>query len=230
MNDAPNFDQHADSYDVDLNRGLSVSGEEREYFAKGRIQWLKHCLGRLRQQPRSAIDYGCGVGDTTVLLRDAFDLVAVLGLDVSARSLELARLKHESKQCKFLTFNAHLPAGDADLIYCNGVFHHIPATERIVALNYIFRSLKPGGFFALWENNPWNPGTRIVMSRIPFDRDASTLTPPQARKLLEGGGFQIVGINYLFWFPRILKSLRFMEPYLSHIPLGAQYQILCRKP
>jgi SAM-dependent methyltransferase len=230
MNDAPDFDQHADSYDADLNQGLSVSGEQREYFARGRVQWLKRCLLGLGQQPRSAIDYGCGVGDTTVVLRDAFDLDAVLGLDVSVRSLELARVKHESKQCKFLTFDTHIPSEDADLIYCNGVFHHIPAGERSIALNYIFRCLKPGGVFALWENNPWNPGTRIVMSRIPFDRDASTITPLQARKMLEGGGFQIIGTNYLFWFPRILKALRFIEPYLSRIPLGAQYQILCRKP
>jgi hypothetical protein len=35
------------------------------------------------------------------------------------------------------------------------------------------------------ENNPWNPGTRYVMSRIPFDRDAIPLTPSAARHLLK---------------------------------------------
>ena len=43
-------------------------------------------------------------------------------------------------------------------------------------------ALRPGGLFAFWENNPWNPGTRLVMSRIPFDRDAITLSA------LERGG------------------------------------------
>jgi hypothetical protein len=98
------------------------------------------------------------------------------------------------------------------------------------AVDYILRCLRPGGLFALWENNPWNPGTRYVMSRIPFDRDAVTITPPQATKLLRARGFQILGVNYLFFFPRFLKSLRFLEPYASRIPMGAQYQVLCRKP
>jgi len=230
MSKAPEFDQHADTYDAELNQGLFLSGEDKEYFAKGRVQWLLHCLKELRQQPRSAIDYGCGIGDATILLRDAFPLNSVLGLDVSARSLELARLKHASKECSFLTFDEYVPKADIDLVYCNGVFHHIPVATRASAVDYIFRCLRPGGLFALWENNPWNPGTRYVMSRISFDRDAVTITPPQATKLLQNGGFEIVGVNYLFLFPRFLKSLRFLEPYVSRVPMGAQYQVLCRKP
>jgi len=38
-------------------------------------------------------------------------------------------------------------------------------------------------------NNPWNPGTRYVMSRCEFDEDAITLSPPQCRKLLRSSGF-----------------------------------------
>jgi SAM-dependent methyltransferase len=230
MSLAPEFDRHADTYDAELNQGLSVSGEEKEYFASGRVQWLQHCLEQLQQAPRSAIDYGCGIGDTTVLLKESFHLSSVLGLDVSARSLELARLRHIQKDGNFLTFDEYLPQGDIDLVYCNGVFHHIAVETRMSAVDYILRCLRPGGLFALWENNPWNPGTRYVMSRIPFDRDAVTITPPQATKLLRARGFQILGVNYLFFFPRFLKSLRFLEPYASRIPMGAQYQVLCRKP
>jgi SAM-dependent methyltransferase len=230
MSPAPEFDRHADTYDAELNQGLSVSGEGKEYFASGRVQWLEHCLQQLQQAPRSAIDYGCGIGDTTVLLKETFQLSSVLGLDVSARSLDLARLKHSQKDGNFLTFDQYVPKGDIDLVYCNGVFHHIPVETRMSAVDYILRCLRPGGLFALWENNPWNPGTRYVMSRIPFDRDAVTITPPQATKLLRARGFQILDVNYLFFFPRFLKSLRFLEPYASRIPLGAQYQVLCRKP
>ncbi len=230
MSNVPEFDHHADTYDTELNQGLSVSGEDKEYFAQGRVNWLGHCLGELHQQPGSAIDYGCGIGDTTVLLRDVFHLSSVLGLDVSSRSLELARLKHASKECSFLSFDEYVPKAEIDLVYCNGVFHHIPVATRTSVADYILRCLRPGGLFALWENNPWNPGTRYVMSRIPFDRDAVTIPPPQATKLLQGSGFQIVSVNYLFLFPRFLKLLRFLEPYVCRVPLGAQYQILCRKP
>jgi hypothetical protein len=116
------------------------------------------------------------------------------------------------------------------LAYCNGVFHHIPVSKRNEVVRYIARTLRPGGLFALWENNPWNPGTRYVMSRIPFDRDAVTLTAPETRRLLTDGGFEIIMTNFLFVFPRLLGWLRWMEPFMSGLPVGAQYLVLCRKP
>jgi SAM-dependent methyltransferase len=116
-----------------------------------------------------------------------------------------------------------------DLAFCNGVFHHIPPDERAAAVDYIYRSLRCGGLFALWENNPWNPGTKYVMSRIPFDKGAITLKPPEARRLLQAGGFEVLSTSYLFIFPRALSWLRAIEPVVSTLPLGAQYQILCRR-
>jgi hypothetical protein len=90
--------------------------------------------------------------------------------------------------------------------------------------------LQPGGFFAFWENNPWNPGTKIVMSRIPFDRDAITLSYLEARQMLKRAGFQVLRTDFLFIFPRFLRWLRPLETLVARIPFGAQYQILCRKP
>ena len=115
-------------------------------------------------------------------------------------------------------------------MFCNGVFHHISPPARAPVIDYILRSLRPGGYFALWENNPWNPGTRYVMSRIPFDRDAITLSAPEARGLLQVGGFDILRTDFLFIFPRILHWCRGIEPLCSRLPFGAQYQVLCRKP
>jgi SAM-dependent methyltransferase len=122
------------------------------------------------------------------------------------------------------------PSEQIDLAFCNGVFHHIPLNERPAAVNFVHRSMRPGGLFALWENNPWNPGTRYVMSRVPFDRDAITLTPPEARRLVQAGGFEILRTDFLFIFPRVLRWFRGLESLVSRLPLGAQYQVLCRKP
>jgi hypothetical protein len=30
-------------------------------------------------------------------------------------------------------------------------------THWAAAVDYVYRSLRPGGLFAFWENNPWNP-------------------------------------------------------------------------
>jgi hypothetical protein len=68
------------------------------------------------------------------------------------------------------------------------------------------------------------------MHRIPFDRGAIPLTPPEVRRLLQAGGFEILRTDFLFLFPRTLKWLRGLETLLARWPLGAQYQVLCRKP
>jgi SAM-dependent methyltransferase len=116
------------------------------------------------------------------------------------------------------------------LAYCNGVFHHIPPAGRDAAARDVFRWLRPGGAFALWENNPWNPGTRLVMSRIPFDRDAITLSYLEAQALLRRAGFRAVATSFHFFFPSALRALRRAEPWLERVPFGAQYCVLARKP
>jgi SAM-dependent methyltransferase len=115
-----------------------------------------------------------------------------------------------------------------DLVFSNGTFHHIPLDQRDGALAFIRSHLQPGGLLALWENNPWNPGTRWIMSRIPFDRDAITLPPPYARALLGRNGFDVLETTFYFVFPAFLKVARPLEPALSRFPLGAQYLVLAR--
>jgi SAM-dependent methyltransferase len=224
------FDQFSDTYDDDLNRALLVSGETKEFYARGRVQHLESCLRRLNQRPQSVLDYGCGVGDTSPLFRELLNVDSVIGLDVSLRSLDVANVRYKSPLCVFATFEDYIPNATIDLAYCNGVFHHIPLEQRAATVDYVYRCLRPGGIFAFWENNPWNPGTRYVMSECVFDRDAITLTPPEARRMLVTGGFESLGTDYLFFFPTFARMLRSLEPHLLRLPLGAQYQVLCRKP
>ncbi len=119
---------------------------------------------------------------------------------------------------------------DIDLAYCNGVFHHIPPADRPAALRYVARRLRPGGMFALWENNSWNPGTRLVMHRIPFDRDAEPLSPVACRRMLRECGFEVVRTEFAFIFPHALRALRPVERYANRLPLGGQYMVLARPP
>lgn len=95
---------------------------------------------------------------------------------------------------------------------------------------FVRAALRPGGYFAFWENNPWNPGTVAIMRRIPFDRDAIMISPTEARRLLGAAGFEVVSVDSLFYFPRMLSWLRPLEPALSRLPLGGQYLALARRP
>lgn len=226
---ASGFDSWAAAYDDELAKGIAVSGEDKIYFVRGRIEWLARCVRALGVRPKSVVDFGCGTGAAAPFLADLLGADRVVGTDPSERSIEAARRAFASDRLSFVPFRELAAHEPFDLAYCNGVFHHIPPSEREDALAFIHRSLRPGGLFALWENNPWNPGTRYVMSRIPFDRDAVPLTPPRARRLLRAGNFEIVRTDFLFVFPRVLKWLRPLEPALAALPIGAQYQVLGRK-
>jgi SAM-dependent methyltransferase len=223
------FDGYAADYEAALAEGLSVSGEDKDYFAEGRIKWLADCLRELQLKPESVLDFGCGTGSATPFLLNLLGVAAVSGVDTSAKSLEVAARAHGTARARFMPLGQYQPDESFDLAFCNGVFHHIPPAERAGAVNYVYRSLRSGGLWAFWENNPWNPGTRYVMSRIPFDRDAITLTPPEARQLLRAGGFEVLRTDFLFIFPNALRWLRSTEALLSRLPFGAQYQVLCRK-
>jgi SAM-dependent methyltransferase len=142
----------------------------------------------------------------------------------------VARREHGMRGASFHLIAEYEPAEEFDLAYTSGVFHHIPVEERARSVAYVLRALRPGGVFAFWENNPWNPGTRYTMSRNEFDADARMLSAPGARRLLAAGGFEILRSDSLFYFPRQLAFLRGLEPYLAPLPLGGQYLVLCRKP
>jgi len=223
------FDRFARGYDAALDQGLAATGERREFFARRRVGWLRDRLDELGITPRSVMDFGCGIGATTGILLDVLEATTVLGVDISCESLSVARDRHPDRAMTFLTPDEWPSGLEVDLVYCNGVFHHIDATERPASLGFIRRALAPAGVFALWENNPWNPGTRLVMRRIPFDRDAQLMTSGDAVRLLVEQGFNPLRLDCAFVFPHGLRAFRPLEPHLSAWPFGGQYQLLTRR-
>ena len=52
------FDEFAEDYDSALEQGLSVSGENKHYYAEGRVRWLAARLQRLGLVPHAVLDFG----------------------------------------------------------------------------------------------------------------------------------------------------------------------------
>jgi len=222
------FDAIAQRYDEVLNEGLAASGETKEYFAWNRLLLLKRQLQKHAfPLPLSILDYGCGTGGSTSSLKELFPCARLVGMDISQASLEVARARYSGLNAVFIT-ERDIGEERFDLIFCNGVFHHIDPAERSSALEFIRHHLKASGLFAFFENNPWNPGTIHIMRKCHFDRDAIVISPSEALRLLESHGFQRVLLQSLFYFPRSLAFLRFLEPFLGRFPLGGQYLILCK--
>jgi SAM-dependent methyltransferase len=154
---------------------------------------------------------------------------SVVAVDVSRKSLEVAERNYGSSRVRFIPTDEYKPGEPLDLVFCNGVFHHIPLVERAGAMNLIHDSLRADGLFALWENNPWNPVTQLLMGFAAIDRDAIKLMPSETRRLLNTGGFEVMQTDFMFIFPRLLRWFRVLEPRIAHLALGLQYQVLSRK-
>ncbi len=216
-------------YDELLAMGLRLSGEDKSFFVHGRLSDLRRRLPP-NYRPARILDFGCGVGDTARRLTEIFPESHVLGVDVEQRAVAFARSTHANPRVSFALPQALSAAEPFDLCYTNGVFHHIPPDERLEVVKMIHALLVPGGYFALFENNAWSPAARLVMKRIPFDRDAIPLSPLATRRLLRAGGFTSLSpTRFLFFFPRPLSCLRMSEPWLARVPLGAQYYVLASK-
>lgn len=183
------------------------------------------------KKPKVIMDFGCGTGGNIKYLLNVFKPEKLIAADISSKSLEIVSKKFEKSVVEVMKIetSSEQQTSYCDMVYCNGVFHHIPLSDRKMAMNYIFSSLKEGGSFFFWENNPWNLGTHWVMSRIPFDKNAIKIFPRTAKGMMKSNGFDIQQVRFLFIFPRFLKYLRFLEILFVKIPLGAQYLVFAKK-
>jgi trans-aconitate methyltransferase len=172
------FDGYAQKYGEVLQKSLNATGENQEYFAKRRVAITRELLAGRAAAISRIVDFGCGLGTAAPYLVEQIEPDFVVGVDVSREILREAKSRNASARVSF----AHIDdfRGGADLVFCNGVFHHIAPGERRSALEYVRNILGREGYFAFWENNPLNPGTRYVMSRCEFDRDAIIITPREA--------------------------------------------------
>jgi SAM-dependent methyltransferase len=225
----PEFDRTAREYERLFERWLRITGASREHFARSRLNWLARLLREREIAPRRVMDFGCGTGMSLGLLADILEAEQVIGLDTSEESLAVARESAGSRSVELATPAKYLPQQNLDLVFCNGVFHHIPVAERVTVVNYIHRCLRPGGIFALWENNPWNPIHAFAMKHSEIDKNAIPLPPPESRRLIASERFQVIRTDYLFFLPGPFRWIRSLEKWLIKVPLGAQYQVFARK-
>ncbi len=223
------FDDYIKDYRDHVSNVLAVSGETSEFFAHYKSKKLIEWLPWLTQKTYSILDYGCGDGVMTKHLSKLVPNSHHFGTDPSSKSIQEAQ-----KQFPLLSFatisDSRIPYEDNtfDLIYAAGVFHHIPFEEHVLWRNEIFRVLKDGGSFVMFELNPINPGTQYVFRTSPIDKNAHMLYPRYARSLLSPMGS--CDLKYYCFFPGWLRKLRVFEPYITRVPLGGHYAVIITKP
>jgi SAM-dependent methyltransferase len=222
------FDEFADKYEETMARASRLAGEPPAFYAAERFRWLRQRLD-FSTPIETALDFGCGTGGSIRHFFEDAGCKTLIGIDPSRESLRVARERYSEYKVSLMTPEEFTPSGNIPFAFCNGVFHHIPPPERLSALAFVRACLTERGVFAFWENNPWNPVTLYGMRLNEFDRDAQTISPSKAIRLLKAAGFRIRLVDFYFFFPHFARGLRGLERWLKWLPVGAQYLVLAEK-
>ena len=204
--DRPQFDAFASNY-ADLLRDPI-----RDRFARSRTFFFERKVGVVRTFFRHRgidtrtitwLDVGCGQGELLRLGRTHFK--SAVGCDPSEGMLrwcsDLTVRRQSSPQ--ELPFDDHC----VDFVTAVCVYHHVPAPVRSSFTAEIIRVLKPGGIFSIIEHNPFNPVSRLIVSRTPVDADADLLSAGTAAHLMTAAGAKVLETRYFLWFPQEAYSI-----------------------
>lgn len=230
------FDRVARDYEAIHERSLPPGVHSEEFIRQRADQtaaWIGEPPGEF-----TYLDFGCGNGRLFGALLESAALAAALaagrlrifGVDSSAASLAEARALAGAAPIGFAASLAALPEGLAfDLVTCFLVFHHIPPAERAEVAGSLRGRLKPGGRLVIWEHNPYNPFTRLLVRLCPFDGDARLIAPGRLTALFEGAGLRRRKMRHVCFVPpgwQRLRPLAAAEAAFGGLPLGAQYWVM----
>lgn len=154
---------------------------------------------RLPKRGSTVIELGCGPGFYARRLAQMFPDIFVIGIDRSARQLEVASSRTSTlvSNCRFERGDAQaisFPSESVDAVIASRLFTVLPEPQRVV--HEIHRVLRPGGRCFIAEPRP-HPIARVPLdllwaaagiSRV-FDRRRICYQEPVAPALMESAQF-----------------------------------------
>ncbi len=227
----PEFDRYSGSYEELLKGPIRsrFTGSGSQFFhVRKRVLIREHFSSHgVDTRAMRYLDIGCGKGELLSLLRDDFREVA--GCDPSPGMLSSS----QGVETRVQENPSEIPFDDAsfDFVTSVCVYHHVPVSSRLALTRETYRALKPGGIFAIIEHNPYNPLTRLIVSRTPVDSDAALLKSSESRKWMGEAGFACDTPKYFLYLPEPIyrRVGNRLEYLLRGVPLGGQYVIFGTK-
>jgi ubiquinone/menaquinone biosynthesis C-methylase UbiE len=227
----PEFDQYAQDYSGGNEDPLKrLLGRDLDHFIRVKARWLHRYLcqdSKVPDKDYRLLDYGCGTGEMLKWL-DTFGFPGSLhGADISGNMLETAKKRWQKTKPPDFTLveGTEIPFTN-DSFHCivaTNVFHHIAPSLRDDVLKELRRALKPSGHLVIFEHNPLNPLTRLIVKRAVIDRNAILLYPKEILDRFQKAKLRAGGLRYLMFFPPGLTFLGELDRLLGWCPMGAQY-------
>jgi SAM-dependent methyltransferase len=224
------FDAFSETYGAAVQRSIDFCGQELEYFTRRKADLLLDLTGRHLGLPARAtfLDVGCGVGETDELL--AAHVGHLHGVDVAGDAI--SRAARRNPAAEYRTYDGDvLPYTDrsVDVAFAICVTHHVEPSGRPRFFAELNRVVRPGGLVAVFEHNPFNPLTRVAVSRCEFDDGVELLTRKSVARLLTEAGLVPIEARYIIFTTSTHPRAIAMERTLRHVPFGAQHYVVARR-
>ncbi|MBV6822631.1 trans-aconitate 2-methyltransferase [Pseudomonas sp. PD9R] len=113
---------------------------------------------------RSAIDIGCGPGNSTELLVERFADATVRGLDSSTDMIEAARKRLPQVRFDIADIDSWSDTGPFDVIFSNAVLQWLP--DHATLLPSLVNKLAPGGSLAIQMPDNLNEPSHRLMREV----------------------------------------------------------------
>jgi SAM-dependent methyltransferase len=224
------FDQLAPGYTGGQEDALKRWAGEQDQFMEIKADWLLRRLGAASAGTGvRLLDYGCGTGTLMRLLRAKGLHAEMTGCDLSQVMLDEARRLWQEGDAPALH---RVPAGrtpfadgafDLTILCC--VLHHVVPADRPGVFAELARVTRPGGRVVVFEHNPFNPLTQLVVRRCPIDAGVRLLSCEETRRGLSRAHWRALAVDYLMFLPPRWCAGASVARWLRWLPLGAQYVV-----
>lgn len=134
-------------------------------FGAERTRPAAELLARIAHHPVTlAVDLGCGPGNSTALLRDAWPEARIIGVDNSPAMLEEA--SQTLPDCRFVEADiaTYRPERPADVIYANASLQWLTDHQRLFP--YLVSNLAQGGVLAVQMPDNWQEPSHTLMRQV----------------------------------------------------------------
>jgi len=223
------FDKFAHDYAAAMDNPLKkISGKTQDDFLWPKVNLMLDFENIGSNSEMRVLDFGCGTGDFLKLLSSVRPNWSLEGTDISLGMLEEANrrfLQANSPIPRLFLAESLLQQDQYDIIIASCVFHHIPPADWKKNFEIIAKLLKPKGQFFLFEHNPWNPFTQLIVKTSKIDENAVLLSSRKALSIIKKSGFHTINIQYFMFLPPKLVFSKKIDWAFRKIPLGAQYFI-----
>jgi trans-aconitate 2-methyltransferase len=144
----------------------------------------------------SAVDLGCGPGNSTEVLRERYSGARIIGVDSSADMIEAARERTPDIEFEIADIREWRPDGPLDVILANAVLQWIP--EHGTLIPSLLARLRPGGVLAVQMPDNFDEPSHRAMREV-------AEAPPWAGKLAAASA-ERADIRAAEWYFRLARA------------------------